>query len=91
MNENVDNIIKRNVLIEVFKCVNILAPTNFCNYFERRNHSMATRRNNSLLELPKLKTEIGKKSFKYQGSLLYNKLPKRTRDCTVSVIYLTDK
>ena len=48
---------------------------NFHEYFQVRNHKINTRNNSYMVELPKMKTEFGKKSFMYMGAKLYNALP----------------
>ena len=62
-------------LVEVFKCQNGLAPQLFKEYFKKILHHKETRGNNKNLLLPKARTEAGRKSFLFQGSKLYNKLP----------------
>jgi len=58
---------------EVFKAVNGIGE----NYFEfkRINHGMNTRRNNSNIQLQRIRTEFARKSFSHQGGLTFNKLP----------------
>ena len=65
----------RRCLVEVFKCQNGLAPRLFKDYFKKILHHKETRGNNKNLLLPKVRTEAGRKSFLFQGSKLYNKLP----------------
>ena len=62
-------------LVEVFKCQNGLAPRLFKDYLKKILHHKETRENNKNLLLPKVRTEAGRKSFLFQGSKLYNKLP----------------
>ena len=62
-------------LIEVFKCKNGLGPRLFEDYFTKIKHHKETRGNNKNLLLPNVRTEAGRKSFLFQGSKLYNKLP----------------
>ena len=62
-------------LIEVFKCKNGLGPRLFEDYFTKIKHQKETRGNNKNLLLPNVRTEAGRKSFLFQGSKLYNKLP----------------
>ena len=62
-------------LVEVFKCQNGLAPRLFKDYFKKILHHKETRGNNKNFLLPKVRTEAGRKSFLFQGSKLYNKLP----------------
>ena len=71
----VNHAINKRCLVEVFKCQNGLAPPLFKNYFKKILHQKETRGNNTNLLLPKVRTETGRKSFLFQGSKLYNKLP----------------
>ena len=61
--------------IEVFKCVHGLAPNLFENYFCKQNHTKGTRGNNVNLVVPPIRTEAARKTFFYQGTQIYNKLP----------------
>ena len=61
--------------IEVFKCVHGLAPNLFENYFCKQNHTKGTRGNNANLVVPPIRTEAARKTFFYQGTHIYNKLP----------------
>ena len=62
-------------LVEVFKCQNGLAPRLFEGYFKKIQHHKETRGININLLLPKVRTEAGRKSVLFQGSVLFNKLP----------------
>ena len=44
------------------------------------DHEKNTRGNQSLLKLPKSRTETGRKRFATQGALIFNSLAKDTRD-----------
>ena len=59
----------------VFKCLNGTVPTVLRNCFPRMSHSKGTRGNKRDLILPKVKTECGRKSFGFQGALVFDKLP----------------
>ena len=59
-------------VIEVFKCLNDLAPTRFSGYFTKLSHSKGTRGNNTNLVLSKVRSEAGRKKFAFQESLIYN-------------------
>ena len=50
--------------------MNKLGPSYFDNYFCKINHNYATRRNNSSVVISKVKTESGKRSFRFQGALV---------------------
>ena len=58
--------------LEVFKCLNGLAPRMFQDYFTKISHFKETRGNNTNLVLPKVRTETGRETFAFQGSLIYN-------------------
>ena len=60
----------------VFKCLNNLVPEYLSGYFTRNSsiHSYNTRRKNNL-HLPKPNLSLGRRSFIYSGSLIYNNLP----------------
>lgn len=72
--------IKRNAMMMVFKSLHYTKPELFNNYFSRITHSYTTRGNRSLLNLPRMRTEAGHKSFKYQGALIFNSLPAEIRN-----------
>ena len=65
----------RSCVHKVFKCLNGIAPKAFQDYFKRVAHAKCTRANNMNVALPKIRTEYGKKTFAYQGAILFNKLP----------------
>ena len=67
--------------ILVFKCLNNLVPEYLSEYFTRNYniHSYNTRRKNDL-HLPKPNLSLGRKTFRYSGSLLYNALPDRIKN-----------
>ncbi len=68
------------VVIDVFKSLHSLCP-NFPHVnFDRFNHGINTRNNNSRLVIPKVKTEAGRKSFSVQGALLFNSLSEEIRN-----------
>ena len=46
----------------------------FENYFEFLNTTVNTRNKNTLLRLPKLKLEYGRRSTKYLGAKIFNDL-----------------
>jgi exonuclease III len=64
----------------VFKCLNNLVPEYLSGYFVKNSniHSYNTRRKDDL-HLPKPNLSLGKRSFIYSGSLLYNNLPDRIK------------
>ena len=55
--------------------MNDKAPQYLCDNFEQRNriHNRDTRRNGDL-DIPKYRTSIGQRSFKYRGTKIWNGL-----------------
>ena len=78
--ECVKKTLQRKAATEVFKCIHKLNPRHFNNYFTKMTHTHNTRGNDSTLQLPKIKTEAGKRSFIFQGAQIFNKLPKDVRE-----------
>ena len=74
----IHNIFKNKLLVFVFKSINNLLPTTFCNWFHWavNIHSHQTRfAHNNNLYLPRVKTShYGLKSIKYTGPKLWNNL-----------------
>ena len=66
-------------VIEMFKCINNLNCSLFENYFKKQEHQKNTRGNGSLIKLHSVRTEMGRKTFKFFGALNFNKLPHQTR------------
>ena len=62
-------------VIDVFKCLNSLAPPCYDGYFQKLSHGKGIRGDNNKILLPKVKTETARKRFAFQGAVLYNKLP----------------
>ena len=69
--------------ILVYKCLYNLVPPYLCDYFSRNNciHSHNTR-NSNVLHLPAPKLSLGKNTFRYSGSILFNKLPRTLKGAT---------
>lgn len=70
----------RKVATQVFKSLNKLSPECMHEKFEFFSHNICTRGNNSLLKLPAMRTEAGRKSFEFYGALVFNKLSKELRE-----------
>ena len=71
---SVNTVRNRSCALAVFKCLNGLAPKAFEDYFKKVSHGKCTRANNMNIVLPKIKTETGRKTFAYQGAIIFNKL-----------------
>ena len=69
------NSIKKEALVLVKKSLENATCSNFVGYFKIQQHSKSTRNHGYLIELPKVKLEIGKQSFKYSAAKLFNDLP----------------
>ena len=74
--EKLETIRKRNKATLVFKCQNNLAPACFKNYFTRNSsyHFYNTRQKQDL-HILKAKLSKGKKTFRFSGATLFNRLP----------------
>ena len=56
---------------------NVCTP--FKGSFTKIEHNINTRNNGCSLKLPKAKLEFGRRSFAFQGALVYNTLPRHLR------------
>ena len=72
--ESLITVRKRRVCVDVFKSLNSIGPEIQLNKFEKFDHSKDTREYNSLLKVPKVKTESGRNMFRFQGALIFNTL-----------------
>ena len=72
---------KSHKCVLVFKCLHNLVPEYFSNYFTRNScfHTHNTRRKFDL-HLPKPKLSLGKHTFRFSGSVLFNSLPTHIKD-----------
>ena len=73
------NDINRHVVLLVRKCLEGLTCENFTKYFAIQNHTKHTRNNNAMLQIPKVKLQIGKLGFYSMGVKMYNTLPLNLR------------
>ena len=78
--QTIDNFIKKQTCQFVFDCLQDTVCTPFKGYFHKTEHNINTRNNESSLRLPKVKLEFGRKSFAFQGALIYNSLPLEIRN-----------
>ncbi len=72
------------VCIFVYKCLNYLYPSNISELLTQnyKIHQHNTRRKNDL-HLPNIKLELGKRTFRFNGPLQYNKLPIRIKEAMI--------
>ena len=75
------------VSIDVFKSLHQLGNLTPHKY-DWINHNINTRGNKSLLCLPKVKTEMFRKSVHYQEATIFNKLPRELKEETSIVVVL---
>ena len=73
---NLENRRSMHVCILVFKCINMMVPEYLCGYFNQNQniHNYNTRRKTDLY-LPRVKLELGKRTFRYHGAWQFNHLP----------------
>lgn len=57
------------------KCLDGNVCDKFKGYFTINQHGINTCNKDLLLQLPRVKLEFGRKSFKFQGAKCYNELP----------------
>ena len=72
---SINHVRNKRCAIEVFKCLNGLAPRMLEEHFKRLDHQKDTRGNKSNLVVPRIRTETARKAFSYQGVKIYNRLP----------------
>ena len=77
--QTVESLIKRQSCQLVFDCLQDNVCTPFKGYFTKIEHNINTRNNGCSLKLPKTKLEFGRRSFAFQGALVYNTLPRHLR------------
>ena len=75
---SIESIKKRRVCCFVFKCIKNDVCGNFENYFEIMDNK--TRNSGILCRLPKVRLEIAKKSFYFNGAKVFNDLPRNIRE-----------
>ena len=72
--QTVESLIKRQSCQLVFDCLQDNVCTPFKGYFTKIEHNINTRNNGCSLKLPKAKLEFGRRSFAFQGALVYSLL-----------------
>ena len=71
----------------VFDCLQDNVCTPFKGYFAKIEHNINTRNNGCSLKLRKAKLEFGRRSFAFQGALIYNTLPRHLRNLTLKEFF----
>ena len=73
------NFQKRRIATYVHQCLTNNVCKNFENYFEVIESKINTRNSGTVIWLPKVKLEVTRKSFSFQGVYEYNTLPREIR------------
>ena len=75
-----EEILKKKMCLFVHRCINKNnVPNTFEDYFKFKNTTMSARSNGNKLEMPRIKLEAARATFKYQGINLFNSLSKDVR------------
>ena len=82
--QSVESLIKRQL---VFDCLQDNVCTPFKGYFTKTEHNINTRNNGCSLKLPQAKLEFGRRSFAFQGALVYNTLPRHLRNLNSRLLF----
>ena len=77
--DSITNNRKRRIAIDVFKSLHQICPES-TPVFERLAHGKNTRGNWSSVIVPKVRTTFPRKSFIYQGGIIFNQLDKTLKD-----------
>ena len=72
--ERISSIRNKRCVLEVFKDLNGLSPHAYYNYFIKVNHDHSTLANKKDVILPKVRSESGRKTFSFQGAMIFNKM-----------------
>ena len=71
---------KKRISVEIFKSVGGISTELLKNIFTTFDHDKNTRGNGSILVLPKVRCESGRKTCAFQGASIYNNIPSDVRD-----------
>ena len=75
-----ENIIKKRMCAYVHRCLHKNNVCNsFKNYFQIKTTQVNTRSNGTMLSIPKVKLNVSRSSFYFQGTVVFNDLPKYIR------------
>ena len=68
----------------VYKCTQLLMPGYLCEHFRpsSNRHSARLSNGSTCLQVPRVKTETGRKAFSHSGPLLWNQLPNNIKNTT---------
>ena len=76
----IKKIFERNACVMVRKCLDGSTFEEFNNYFPLKNQARATRNTGPLIEMPVIKLELFRKSFRDSGAKIFNNLPAEIRE-----------
>ena len=81
---SISSYLKYKLCIEVYKCVNNLAPSYICDSFEKKPQVYDMRDNLKLIQRKFNSVNYGYNAFKYYGSKVWNELPTHVK-CSMSL------
>ena len=72
--KSIDSLCKECICLKVHKSLNGNCPDTYVDYFDKLEHGINTRRNGKIIRLPRVRSENGCKTFRFQGALIFNDL-----------------
>ena len=78
---------KKHAVLLVKKCLDRQLCENFQDFFTVREHEQNTKNNGFMLEVPKVKLQVAKSSFRSMGAKNYNDLPIQSRQTDSLLIF----
>ena len=72
--QSIESQYNKRIVLDVYKSLHNIGPNISHQSYSFISHEIETRGNNSLLRLPKVRTEVGKKVSSYRGAIVFNKL-----------------
>ena len=78
---------KKHAVLLVKKCLGGQLCENFQDFFTVRAHEQNTRNNGFMLEVPKVKLQVAKSSFRLMGVKIYKDLPIQSRQIDSLLIF----
>ena len=70
----------RKVILDVFKSLHNIGATHQHNKYQLIDHNIGTRERQSIIKLPRVNSEAGRKSSTFTGAKLFNSLPLTIRN-----------
>ena len=78
---------KKHAVLLLKKCLDRQLFENFQDFFTVGAHEQNTRNNGFMLEVPKVKLQVAKSSFRSMGVKIYNDLPIKSRQTDSLLIF----